>query len=166
MRTMCSRKQVEVRVRRDAYNINHSNCIHKNNNNKCIHDRNEIVDICDLRACHTKQRNNTSIAQWTSNIELFLFIQMNNKLLSIGLWILTAVFCVLLPLLLLFFVPGLNLYIFGLFIMEPPLVTLPVIFIDEERSKTQKKCTIFWTNIIENQSQCVMCDGFWRITKK
>lgn len=52
MRTMCSRKQVRKYEygERDAYNINHSNCIHKNNNNKCIHDRNEIVDICDLRA--------------------------------------------------------------------------------------------------------------------
>lgn len=46
-------------------------------------------------------------AQWTSNIELFLFIQMNNKLLSIGLWILTAVFCVIAIIVIVF--PGLNI---------------------------------------------------------
>lgn len=59
------------------------------------------------------------------------------------------------------FRPWLKIYtIFGLFIMEPPLVTLSPWFSPTGTHKNTKKCTIFWTNIIENQSQCVMCDGF------
>lgn len=69
--------------------------------------------------------------------------------------------CVLLPLLLLFFVPGLKYIQYSDYLSwnHPWWLSPRVIFIDKDSQK-HKKYTIFWTNIIENQSQCVMCDGF------